>query len=207
MKTLFLAAILATASAGAAAQAYRWVDEKGKVHYGDRPPTTANSTVAGTRSAKPRTGDPVTPGMKPEEVVEVFGKPDHVRKVASAAGEAQFWTYRRPKGYSSTYIVKFENGVVAEVSSEESTAAPVAAPAAKPPAAAPNTPTATATGPTTAERQAQADAEQHAKECASVRNQLRGADDAARRGGSAQTMDRLREDRRRYEQRLSELGC
>jgi hypothetical protein len=205
MRTLALGLILATASAGAAAQAYRWVDEKGKVHYGDRPPSTANSTVAGTRSAKPRTGEPVTPGMKPEEVVEVFGKPDHVRKVSSTAGEAQFWTYRRPKGYGSTYVVKFENGVVAEVSSEESTAAPAAAPAAKPPAAAPAA-TASA-GSDESLRQAQVEAEKRARDCASARDRLRSADDAARRGGSAQTMDRLRDDRRRSEQRLTELGC
>jgi hypothetical protein len=201
MRTLALALILATASAGAAAQAYRWVDEKGKVHYGDRPPSTANASVPGTRGAKPRTGDPVTPGMKPEEVMEVFGKPDHVRKVASAAGEAQFWTYRRPKGESSIYVIKFENGAVTEVSTEESTAAPASKPAAAAPAAT------AAAGPDPSQRQAQAEAEKRARDCASVRNQLRSSDDAARRGGSAQTMDRLREDRRRYEQRLSELGC
>jgi Domain of unknown function (DUF4124) len=205
MRTLSLALILATASAGAAAQAYRWVDEKGKVHYGDRPPTTANASVPGTRSAKPRTGEPVTPGMKPEEVLEVFGKPDHVRKVASAAGEAQYWTYRKPKGQSSSYTVKFEHGAVTEVSSEESTAG---APAPKAPAAVPSPGTATAAaGSDPAERQVQADAERRARECASARDRLRGADDAARRGGPAQTMDRLREDRRRHEQRLSELGC
>jgi hypothetical protein len=205
MRILSLALILATASAGAAAQAYRWVDENGKVHYGDRPPTTANASVPGTRSAKPRTGDPVTPGMKPEEVLDVFGKPDNVRKVASAAGEAQYWTYRRPKGQSSTYIVKFENGAVTEVSSEESAAsAPTAKPAAAtPPAAA----TTAAAGSDPSARQAQADAEKRARECATVRDRIRGADDAARRGGSAQAMDRAREDRRRYDQRLTELGC
>lgn len=205
MRILSLALILATASAGAAAQAYRWVDENGKVHYGDRPPTTANASVPGTRSAKPRTGDPVTPGMKPEEVLEAFGKPDHVRKVASAAGEAQYWTYRRPKGQSSTYIVKFENGAVTEVSSEESAAsAPTAKPAAAtPPAAA----TTAAAGSDPSARQAQADAEKRARECATVRDRIRSADDAARRGGSAQVMDRAREDRRRYDQRLGELGC
>jgi hypothetical protein len=205
MRTLSLVLILATASAGAAAQAYRWVDEKGKVHYGDRPPSTASAAVAGTRSAKPRTGDPVAPGMRPEEVQEIFGKPDRVRKVASAAGEAQYWTYRRPKGQSSTYVIKFENGAVTEVSAEESAAS---APAPKPPVAVPS-PSATtaAAGPDPAERQAQSAAERRARECASARDRLRGADDAARRGGSAQTMDRLREDRRRHEQRLSELGC
>jgi hypothetical protein len=213
MRILSLALILATASAGAAAQAYRWVDEKGKVHYGDRPPTTANASVPGTRSAKPRTGDPVTPGMKPEEVLEAFGKPDRVRKVASASGEAQYWTYFRPKGQSSTYTIKFEHGAVTEVASEESTggapAAKAAATAPKPPAAAPSPGTATAAaGPDpSAEREARAEAERRTRECAAARDRLRSADDAARRGGSAQTMDRLREDRRRYEQRLSELGC
>ena len=207
MRTLSLALILATASAGAAAQAYRWVDENGKVHYGDRPPSTANASVPGTRGAKPRTGEPVTPGMKPDEVHDIFGKPDHVRKVTSAAGEAQYWTYRKPKGESSGYTVKFENGVVTEVSSEATQQSAANAP--KPPAAAPSAAATTSpAGPDGSERQAQADAAARAtKECASVRNRIRGADDAARRGGSAQSMDQLREDRRRYDQRLNELGC
>ncbi len=208
MKTLSLslALILAAASAGAAAQAYRWVDENGKVHYGDRPPSTANASVRGTRGAKPRTGELVTPGMKPEEVLDTFGPPDHVRKVASAAGEAQYWTYRRPKGQTSSYVVKFEAGTVTEVSSEESAAG---APAPKPAAAAtPAAPTTAAAGPDpSAEREARAEADRRAKECASTRERLRSADEAARRGGSAQSMDRLREDRRRYDDRLRELGC
>jgi len=205
MRTLSLALILATASAGAAAQAYRWVDEKGKVHYGDRPPSTASAAVAGTRSAKPRTGDPVTPGMRPEEVQEIFGKPDRVRKVASTAGEAQYWTYRKPKGQSSSYTVKFEHGAVTEVSSEESTAD---APAPKAPAAVPSPgTTTTAAGPDPSDREARAEAERRVRECASARDRLRSANDAARRGGSAQAMERFREDRRRYEQQLSERGC
>jgi hypothetical protein len=207
MRTLSLALILATASAGAAAQAYRWVDEKGKVHYGDRPPTTVSSTVAGTRGAKPRTGEPVTPGMRPDEVQEIFGKPDQVRKVASAAGEAQYWTYRRPKGHSSSYVVKFENGAVTEVSSEES-AADASAP--KPaPVATPSVPTTTAAvgRNDAAERQAQAEADKRTRECASVRDRIRGGDDSARRGGSAQAMDQFRAERRRNEQKLTELGC
>ena len=206
MRTLSLALILATASAGAAAQAYRWVDENGKVHYGDRPPSTANASVPGTRGAKPRTGEPVTPGMKPDEVHDIFGKPDHVRKVASAAGEAQYWTYRKPKGESSGYTVKFENGVVTEVSSEETQQSAVNAP--KPPAASSSAAATTApAGPSASERQAQADAAARAKECTTVRNRIRSADDAARRGGSAQAMDQLREERRRNDQKLSELGC
>jgi hypothetical protein len=207
MRALSLALILATASAGAAAQAYRWVDENGKVHYGDRPPSTANASVPGTRSAKPRTGEPVTPGMKPEDVLEIFGKPDHVRKVASAAGEAQFWSYRRPKGESSSYTIKIENGVVTEVSSEAAQQTATGAPAPKPPPAAAPSATTAAAGPDAAERQAQSDAAARAKECASVRDRIRSSDDAARRGGSPQTMDRLRQERRRYDERLSELGC
>ena len=206
MRTLSLALILATASAGAAAQAYRWVDEKGKVHYGDRPPSTANASVPGTRSAKPRTGDLVTPGMKPEEVQEIFGKPDHVRKVATAAGEAQYWTYRKPKGQDSSYTIKFENGVVTEVSSEETQQSAASAPAPRAPAATPSVgATTAAAGPDPSQQAGEAAARE--RRCAAVREQIRSAEDSARRGGSAQTMDRMREDRRRHEQKLSELGC
>ncbi len=205
MRTLFLALILAAASAGASAQAYRWVDEKGKVHYGDRPPAAATASVPGTRSAKPRTGDPVTPGMKPEEVQEVFGKPDHVRKVATAAGEALYWTYRKPKGQTSSYTIKIESGVVTEVSSEAAQPPAPSAPAAQRPATPPAE--TAAAGPDPSVQQAQAEAAARERQCATTRERIRNAENAARRGGSAQAMDQLREDRRRHEARLSELGC
>ncbi len=38
MKRLALAALLLACAASAAAQLYRWTDEKGKVHFGDTPP-------------------------------------------------------------------------------------------------------------------------------------------------------------------------
>jgi hypothetical protein len=210
MRTLSLALLLALASGGAAAQAYRWVDENGRVHYGDRPPSAASAAVAGTRGAKPRTGEPVAPGMRPEEVHEVFGKPDRVRKVATAAGEAEYWTYLKPKGQSASYTIKIENGTVSEVSSEAAPPTAASAPAPQPPAAprSMGAPTAAA-GPDPAQQQAQAQAEAaaHERQCASARERIRSAEDSARRGGSAQAMDRLREERRRSEQKLSELGC
>ena len=109
MKTLSLALILATACTAASAQAYRWVDEKGKVHYGDRPPSNASAYVPGTRSAKAReSGGPINPGMTPDEVREVFGKPDDVRTVTSRMGQVQYWTYRKPpKGQKTGYTIKF----------------------------------------------------------------------------------------------------
>jgi hypothetical protein len=210
MRTLSLALLLALASGGATAQAYRWVDENGRVHYGDRPPSAASAAVAGTRSAKPRTGEPVTPGMKPEEVQEVFGKPDRVRKVATAAGEAQYWTYLKPKGQSSNYTIKIENGAVSEVSSEPAPPTAANAPAPQSPAAARSVGAATAAAgadPDREQARVQAEAAAHERQCASVRERIRSAEDSARRGGSAQAMDRLREDRRRSEQKLSELAC
>ena len=55
----FLAFTLATASAAAQAQIYRWLDEKGRVHIGDTPPAGArNVEKRGARSAAQESGEP-----------------------------------------------------------------------------------------------------------------------------------------------------
>jgi hypothetical protein len=209
MKTLFLGLILAIASAGAAAQAYKWVDEKGKVHYGDRPPSTANAGVPGTRNAKPRTGEPVVPGMRAEEVWELFGRPDNVRKVASSAGEAQFWTYRKLKGQNASYTIKIENGTVTEVVSEPIEQAAGSAPS-QPPQQPPGAGPALTAGATAAgsgpSQQASAETTR-VQQCASLKDSIRNTTTAMRRGGSGQQMDQWRDERRGYEQKQSALGC
>ena len=191
MKTLILGLILATASAGVAAQAYRWVDEKGKVHYGDRPPSSVSAAVPGTRSAKPRTGDPVAPGMRAEEVWELLGKPDNVRKVSREASDAQYWIYRKPKGQNSSYTIKIENGMVTEVVSEQADEA-AGAGAPQPPGATPAlTPGVTATAAGAPAQQASADS--RTQQCASLKDSIRSTSLAMRRGGSGQQMDQWRD--------------
>lgn len=56
---IVVCALSLAAAAGAAAQAYRWVDKDGKVRYGDTPPpgVQARPLQGGTRAA-PSAGDP-----------------------------------------------------------------------------------------------------------------------------------------------------
>ena len=50
-RAIVLAALLATSAAHA--QVYRWVDEQGKVHYGERPPTGAKASPVQDKLATP----------------------------------------------------------------------------------------------------------------------------------------------------------
>jgi hypothetical protein len=47
-----IAWLLALLAFGASAQVYKWVDDKGQVHYGEQPPPEAKTTKPTTR---PRT--------------------------------------------------------------------------------------------------------------------------------------------------------
>lgn len=56
---LALALILLSATASAAG-VYKWVDDKGKVHYGDRPPASASSKSVNVESRGSSTAGPVS---------------------------------------------------------------------------------------------------------------------------------------------------
>lgn len=213
MRTLSLALVLAALSTAATAQAYRWVDENGKVHYGDRPPSTASNFVRGTRNVRPSDDGPITPGMTPDEVRNVFGKPDDVRTVMTRMGQVQYWNYRKPpKGQKTAYTVKFEGGTVSEVTTEPVAPSPLA-PAGPSPGAAPSVAVGAGTlDPSSAapSQQAQQQASAAAareRQCTQARESMANIDSRMRVGGSAQAMERMRDERRRYEQKASELGC
>lgn len=53
MRNVFAIALLLAAAAATHAQVYRWVDEQGKVHYGERPPSGAKVTPVETKPAGP----------------------------------------------------------------------------------------------------------------------------------------------------------
>jgi hypothetical protein len=53
MRTVLAIALLLAAAAATHAQVYRWVDEQGKVHYGERPPSGAKATPVETKPAGP----------------------------------------------------------------------------------------------------------------------------------------------------------
>jgi len=76
--------ILAAAAAPAFAQVFKWVDERGITHYGERPPQGAKATEVQDKLASPPPGRaPVTPAQKSEPRV---------------AQPAQVPTYPQPTG-------------------------------------------------------------------------------------------------------------
>ena len=79
MLRVVICALSLTVAAGAAAQAYRWVDKDGKVMYGDTPPPGVQARPLGGASAGPAAGDPAakdaTPGvLTPAEQEQEFQK-------------------------------------------------------------------------------------------------------------------------------------
>ena len=53
--------VFVTMAASALAQVYKWVDERGVTHYGERPPTGLKATEVPNRLASPAPGAPATP--------------------------------------------------------------------------------------------------------------------------------------------------
>ena len=102
---LALAALLAT---GAQAQYYRWVDEQGKVHYGDRPPPS----VAGKTQAM-RHGAPAADKQLPYAVREAIANFPVTLYVAANCTEA----CRNGRDYLRQRDIPFSEKTVA--SSEE----------------------------------------------------------------------------------------
>lgn len=189
------------------AQAYKWVDEKGKVHYGDRPPTQDTKTVMGTRNAPaPKAGNPVDPGMSVAEVKKILGEPDHVRVITTAAGQSELWTYAPNKSRPNTLQLKFEGGKVSEVAADSAAKSSAMIAPARAPAAAPAAPPAVAAQQDAAAEQARQQKEKAAA-CERLNDELRNADNAARQGGSAATMDSLRQRRQKIQGDLSAKGC
>ena len=79
MLRVVICALSFALAAGAAAQAYRWVDKDGKVMYGDTPPPGVKARPLGGASAEPAAGDPAakdaTPGaLTPAEQEQEFQK-------------------------------------------------------------------------------------------------------------------------------------
>ena len=62
MTSLLLALLLALAVPAASAQVYKWVDEKGRVHYGEKPPPGSKSNTV-----KPPVAVPNAPA-KPQDL-------------------------------------------------------------------------------------------------------------------------------------------
>lgn len=201
-KSLLL--VLAVLPLLAQAQVYRWVDEKGKVHYGDRPLGTENSRVRGLIDPNAVTDAPPRPGMKADELRSAYGEPERVRTVSTRNGETEVWAYRKSKRVKRDFVAKIEGGEVVEVVTETVSDAGS-------PAVATNSQGGSAAAADAAYRQQQSMVQQEAgqkeRRCAGLRENIQRIENQERRGSSAAAMDGLREQKRQYSEKLWAQGC
>ncbi|MBU1237106.1 MAG: DUF4124 domain-containing protein [Gammaproteobacteria bacterium] len=204
-----LVLVLAALPACVQAEVYRWVDEKGKVHYGDRPIAKDVKRVRGL--LEPKAPDTLPkPGMKADEVRAAYGEPERIRTVSTKDGETEIWVFRQSKRVKQDFSVKIEGGEVVEVATDTASVASQGSAATGI--------RASSRSPAEVEEQrqramaqqqemAQQQAEQKERRCASLRENVQRIVDQERRGGSASSMDSLREQKRRASERLSSEGC
>jgi hypothetical protein len=194
------------------AQVYKWVDEKGKVQYGDRPVAKEIKNVPVLREAKQQTSVP-QPGMKAEEVRRLYGEPERVQKTSTKSGVSLIWLYRKSKLSSQDFIVKIQDDEVVEVLTDTGEKAP---PAPKTKQASPDDPAASdetrfaASGSdysAAQEESARRAAIEKERRCAALRENIQQIQNQERRGGSAATMDNLREQKRKHDNQAWSQGC
>ncbi len=200
--------VLAALPLCAQAQVYRWVDEKGKVHYGDRPAAKEVKRVPGLLEAKAPDAVPA-PGMKADDVRKAYGEPERVHKVSTKSGETLVWTYRKSKQVARDFVVKIEGGEVTEVSTDSASDASRSAAVSQAGSAAAQAEARAAEQADQRYQQERAQREVAAKEqrCASLRESVERIESQERRGGSAASMDGLREQKRRYSDQMWSQGC
>lgn len=201
-KSLLL--VLAVLPLFAQAQVYRWVDDKGKVHYGDRPLGTENSRVRGLIDPNAVADAMPKPGMKADELRTTYGDPERVRTMTTKNGETEVWTYRKSKRVKRDFVAKIEAGEVVEVVTETVSDN-------RPSAAAAPSQGASGAALDAAYRQQQAmiqqGEERRERRCTDLRENLQRIDNQQRRGGSGASMDNLREQKRQASEALSAQGC
>jgi hypothetical protein len=210
MKRATLSLLLTMFSLCASAQVYRWVDEKGKVHFGDRPIAKEMTLVPVLREARPQESVPA-PGMKAEELRRAYGNPDRIESKRTLAGETLVWTYRKSKQVGKDFIVKIQDGAVTEVSTDSWLGG-------GPSVAIPRLPAgevrydARGAGDTPVsavyqEQQVRSESAEKKGRCNDIKTHLQRVENEERRGGSASRMDSLREQKRRYSDQMWSQGC
>lgn len=188
----------------AQAQVYRWVDDNGKVHYGDRPLGTENTRMRGLIDPTAAAAALPKPGMKADELRSVYGEPERIRKVSTKSGETEVWVYSKGKRAKRDFMVKIEGGEVIEVLTD------TALDAARPMAGANAQEAARATAAAEYQYQqaiAQQELEQKESRCTRLRENYQRIESQERRGGSDAVMDSLRDQKRQYSEQLSAQGC
>jgi hypothetical protein len=186
------------------AQVYRWVDEKGKVHYGDRPVAKEVLRVPGLiEPTKP--GLIPKPGMKADEVRAAYGEPTRVQNLTTKSGSVLVWTYQKSTRVKQDFVARIEGGEVTEVSTD-SWLGDAGATTNR------GTPAATRAASEAAaqdyqEQQAAGVVADKERRCASLRESVQNIESRERRGGSAASMDSLREQKRRTGEQMWSQGC
>lgn len=210
MKRAALALLLTVSSLCASAQVYRWVDEKGRVHFGDRPIAKEMTVVPVLREARPQESVP-SPGMKAAELRKAYGNPDRTESRRTLAGETLVWTYRKSKQVGKDFIVKIEDGAVTEVFTDSWLGS-------GPSAAIPRLPAGegryaahgagdAAVSNEYQEQQARSEGAAKKRHCDDLKANLQSVENDERRGGSASRMDGLRERKRSYSDQMWSQGC
>jgi hypothetical protein len=83
MKALLIAIIMLAAAAAHAGSVYKWVDEKGKVHYGDRPAQGSDSLRLEVEAPRSSTSDiSAARREKQRRLLEAFELEDAQKKAA-----------------------------------------------------------------------------------------------------------------------------
>jgi hypothetical protein len=183
------------------AQVYRWIDERGKVHYGDLPIAAEVKRVPGL--ADPTELSPVpTLGMSAAAVRNAYGDPERIRKISTGPGATETWHFTKSKRVKRDFLVRIEGGAVVEVANDF-------APPPEPVVAR-----VISRSRVAVEQEAriqampqQQEAESKQRHCADLRTRQQHVADQERRGGSAVTMDGLRERKRAYGDQMWSAGC
>lgn len=214
MKRLVPVILLCASSIAAQAQVYKWVDEKGKVHYGDRPIAKEIKDVPVLREAKAKETLP-TLGMKLAELKRAYGEPDRTHSMRTSSGETLIWTYRRSKTLAKDFVVRIEGGEVVEVANDlpyglGAAPAQEAIATSRPMATSGTAGTSSDAAALEAARTQEQAANQAATKkrlCDSLKAIVQNIESAERRGGSGSTMDSLREQKRGQADRMAAEGC
>ena len=201
-KSLLL--VLAVLPLFAQAQVYRWVDEKGKVHFGDRPLGTENSRVRGLIDPRVAAEPLPKPGMKADEVRATYGEPERIRTISTKNGETEVWAYAKGKRARQAFQLKIEGGEVTELvtDTESESRTPAVASNAQGAAKA-----AADADYQRRQEMAQQGVEEKERRCTGLRERLKSIENQQRRGGSASEMESLREQKRQQSEKLWSEGC
>jgi hypothetical protein len=89
--------IFLAAAAPAFAQVYKWIDERGVTHYGERPPQGSKASEVPNRLASPAPGGTGAEGNNPlkDQSPEQGAKPPESRQDIEAAKRAQLCNQQR----------------------------------------------------------------------------------------------------------------